>query len=329
MNPLLDAGIKTILFIQSLGDWLKAPMQFFSFLGNETFFLIFMPILFWCVDMTIGLRLGFLLLISSSLNTVLKLAFHGPRPYWVDLRVKAYTSETSFGIPSGHAQVSASVWGGLAHSLKERWFWITASLVTLFIGLSRLYNGVHFPTDVLAGWVIGGLVLWIYIKLEKPVSSWLNRKSLTIELLSALTFSLLFILLGVLAKISLGSWTLPQIWVTNAAVATPGSAPITPLTLSDTISDAGALFGFAAGAILLPSWGGFNARGPISMRALRFFVGVVGVLVIWLGLDLILPGGENLVGFSLRYLRYALTGFWISGLAPLLFTRLHLAEKNN
>jgi membrane-associated phospholipid phosphatase len=328
MNPILNAGINSILFLQSLGGWLTAPMQLFSFLGNEQFFLIFMPIFLWCIDLTTGLRLGFLLLISGSLNTVLKLAFHGPRPYWVDLRVKAFTSETSFGIPSGHAQISASVWGGLASSFKERWLWITAGLLTFFIGLSRMYNGVHFPTDVLAGWVIGGMVLWIYLKLEKPVSAWLKRQSLGVELLSALLFSLFFILLAVLAKISLGSWTLPQIWVTNAAMAAPGSAPITPLSFADIIADAGALFGLAAGVILLPLWGGFNAAGSMPVRALRFLVGVVGVLVFWRGLDLILPGGEDLLGFSLRYLRYALTGFWISGLAPLVFTRLRLAEKN-
>ena len=329
MNPVLDAGIKTILFLQSLGGWLIAPMQFFSFLGNEQFFLIFMPILLWCVDATIGLRLGFLLLISGSLNTVLKLALHGPRPYWIDLRVKAYTTESSFGIPSGHAQIATSVWGGLAQSFKERWLWITASLLTLLIGLSRLYNGVHFPTDVLLGWVIGGLVLWIYVKLEKPVSAWLKRKSLGIELLAALTFSLFFIFLGVLVKISLGSWTIPQIWMTNAAAAAPGSAPIEPLSLSGSIADAGALFGLAVGAILLPLWGGFNAGGALTKRALRFLVGLVGVLVIWRGLDLILPGGEDLLGFSLRYLRYALAGLWISGLAPLCFIRLRLAEKSS
>jgi hypothetical protein len=59
----------------------------------------------------------------------------------------------------------------------------------------------------------------------------------------------------------LGAWALPQVWVTNAAAGAPGSAPITPLSLSSLISSAGALFGLSTGAILLPVWGGFNVRG--------------------------------------------------------------------
>ncbi len=329
MESILDSGIKIILFFQGLGGWLRAPMQFFSFLGNEEFFLLVMPIFLWCIDLTIGLRLGFLLLISGNLNTVLKLAFHGPRPYWVDPNVKAYTTETSFGIPSGHAQISTGVWGGLAYSVKERWLWIISILGIFLIGLSRLYNGVHFPSDVLAGWVIGAAVLWIYIKLEKPASTWLRRHSSYIQLLLALAFSLFFILLAVLAQISLGAWTLPQIWVTNAASAAPGSAPIAPLSLSGIFSDAGGLFGLAAGAVLLPFWGGFNAGGPTVKRLLRFLVGVIGVLVFWRGLALVFPGGEDLLGLALRYVRYGITGFWVSGLAPVLFTRLGLAEKNS
>jgi membrane-associated phospholipid phosphatase len=329
MNPILDSGIKIILFLQNLGGWLMAPMQFFSFLGNEEFFLIVMPIFLWCINMSVGLRLGFLSLIGGNLNAVFKLVFHAPRPYWIDPGVHAYVTETSFGIPSGHAQNSTSVWGGLAKSYKERWLWIVSILAVFFIGLSRLYNGVHFPTDVLAGWVIGALVLWIYIISEKKVISWLLSKSLNVQLFWALVFSLFFILLASLAKISLGAWTLPQLWVANASAAAPGSPPITPLSLSGIISDAGALFGVAAGAILLPSWGGYIVKGPAGKLALRFFVGLIGVLAIWRGLDLILPGGEDLLGFSLRYLRYAATGFWISGLAPVLFIRLHLSEKSS
>jgi hypothetical protein len=287
-----------------------------------------MPVFLWCIDMAIGLRLGFLLLISSSLNSDFKLVFHTPRPTWIDPHVRAFASETSFGIPSGHAQNSISVWGGLANSSGERWLSITLFVIIFFIGFSRLYNGVHFPTDVLAGWVIGGFILWIFLKLESPVLAWFQKRNQVAQLLLALGVSLFFVLLGVLARLSLGTWTLPLLWVTNAAAAAPGSPPINPLTLTEIISDAGALFGLAVGAILLPAWGGFNAGGPLGKRALRFLIGVIGVLIFWRGLALILPGGENTGAFILRYLRYALTGFWITGIAPVVFTRLRLAEKS-
>ncbi len=328
MNPILDNGIKIILFVQNLGGWLAIPMQFFSFLGNEQFFLLVMPVFLWCIDLTVGLRLGFLLLIGDGLNNIFKLAFHAPRPYWVDTHVKAYTTETSFGLPSGHAQNSTGIWGGLAASIKERWLWITSLVVIFFIGVSRIYNGVHFPTDVLAGWAIGAVFLWIYLKLEKPISVWLGRQSLSSRILAALGISLLLVGITVVVKLSLGAWTIPQEWIANAAAAVPGSEPIAPLSLASIFTDAGALFGLAAGAVLLPAWGGFNAAGPLGKRLLRFVVGVIGVLLLWQGLDKVFPGGENLLSYFLRYLRYALVGFWVSGLAPLVFVRLGLAERN-
>jgi hypothetical protein len=59
---------------------------------------------------------------------------------------------------------------------------------------------------------------------------------------------------------------------------------------------------------------------------LRYVLGVIGVLVIWRGLDVIFPDGENLVALVFRYLRYGLVGLWVSALGPLVFLRLNLAE---
>jgi hypothetical protein len=57
----------------------------------------------------------------------------------------------------------------------------------------------------------------------------------------------------------------------------------------------------------------------------RYLLGVVGVVIFWYVLGRLLPRGETLLAYSLRYLRYALVGLWVSGLAPALFIRLGLA----
>ncbi len=100
MNPWLDWGIPIIAWLQGLGEGLKAPMQLFTFLGTEEFFLVVMPAILWCLDAALGIRLGFILLASDGLNGTLKLAFGWPRPYWVSDQVRALASESSFGIPS-------------------------------------------------------------------------------------------------------------------------------------------------------------------------------------------------------------------------------------
>jgi membrane-associated phospholipid phosphatase len=326
MDRLFDFGIEIILFLQGLGAWLDAPMQFFSFLGNEEFFLLVMPAFYWCVSSAIGLRLGLLLLFSSNLNSIFKLVFHSPRPFWYSTHLRVLVSESSFGIPSGHAQNAAAVWGGLATSYKRTWVWITMLLVIFLIGISRLYVGVHFPRDVIVGWLLGALILVAYLALEKPVKTWWDRNNFPVRISTAFLVSLVLIVLGVLAKASLGTWTIPTLWFENAALASPAGELGDPLALAGIIGYSGALFGLILGASLLPLFGGFDAGGEYWKRGVRYIIGVIGVLLIWRGLALLFPGGENLLAFVLRYIRYALIGAWISGIAPLLFIRFGLAS---
>lgn len=95
------------------------------------------------------------------LNTGMKLFFAKPRPeLWPRL-----IPEISFSFPSGHALGSMVLYGVLAYLLsrlfpeKSSIFYSAAAVVIGAIGLSRLYLGVHWPTDVIAGYGIG--LLWL------------------------------------------------------------------------------------------------------------------------------------------------------------------------
>ena len=126
MQVLIENGIAFIIALQAaMGDWLIAPMRFFSYFGNEEFFLLVLPLIYWCIDSALGLRVGFILLTSNLLNYVFKLMFIGPRPYWVSSHVRAlWLTETTFGIPSGHAQNAAGVWGMIAAYINRTWVWV-------------------------------------------------------------------------------------------------------------------------------------------------------------------------------------------------------------
>lgn len=97
---------------------------------------------------------------AGVVNTVLKLAFNRPRPDVFPWRTE-HVGLASF--PSGHAMTSIVVYGTLAFliarlaptRLLRRVTWAVAVTVILLIGLSRLYLGVHYPSDVLAGFVMG------------------------------------------------------------------------------------------------------------------------------------------------------------------------------
>lgn len=98
---------------------------------------------------------------SGFINTVLKISFNRPRPDVFPWRTQ-HVGLASF--PSGHAMTSIVVYGTLAFliarlaptPLLKRLTWALAAVVVLLVGLSRLYLGVHYPSDVLAGFVIGG-----------------------------------------------------------------------------------------------------------------------------------------------------------------------------
>jgi membrane-associated phospholipid phosphatase len=327
MENLYDLGIWIINTLQGAAPWLQRPMEFFSFLGSEQFFLFVLPVLYWCLDRSLGIRVGMVLLFGSSLNSLLKLVFHGPRPFWYTRDVNAYAFESTFGIPSGHAQNSV-VWGVLADRIKGSWAWGLALLAVFFIGLSRVFLAVHFPQDVLVGWVIGFLFLWIYLRIETPVKEWLGRLSPGRQILAALVASLALTAAGGLARLSLGDFVLPVEWVENAKAAFP-EEEITPLSLDGLLTSTGVLFGFGAGLAWLKAHGGMDVGGAWWWRVLRFVIGVAGVFVLWAGLGAVFPEGETLLAYALRYIRYSLVGFWVAGVAPMIFVRLHLANPRS
>ncbi len=108
-------------------------------------------------------RTGLFLLVTSSLGwglmEWLKDVYARPRP----AVVSHLTPETSYSFPSGHAKMSAVIYLTLGIILAQRSrrqsvkvFWMSIAIVlTLCIGCTRVYLGVHHPSDVLAGWIAG------------------------------------------------------------------------------------------------------------------------------------------------------------------------------
>ena len=328
-ESVLEWGIAVILALQGLGDWLIGPMNIFTFTGNPEFFLLILPAIYWCWDVRLGVRIAIILLVGLGLNFLLKVAMHDPRPYWLDPRVRLLTRpESSFGIPSGHSQNAAAIWGMLAVYLHRGWSWTVAVLLIFLIGFSRMYLGVHFPTDVLAGWILGFIVLIAVLYLERPLLVRLNRLGELSQVAIMLALSLgLILTAGLIIGGVSRTWQIPTEWIQNAALQAPDQ-PIDPLSMHDIIVSAGAFFGFSAGIILLRGRLTFTAGGPWTGRAGRYLVGAVGVFILWQGLGAVfawVAADETLLSYILRYVRYSLIGLWMSALAPLLFVRLGLA----
>jgi len=324
MDALIQNGIDWIVAIQSLGSWLKLPMLFFTALGNEDFFFLVLPLLYWSVDTGLGLRIAFILATSNYLYSIIKLLFVAPRPYWVSAQVQPFLPEDSFGAPSGHAQNSAAFTGIIAAWLKTPWAWALAFLLTFFIGFSRLYLGVHFVHDMALGWAIGYAILVVFIKFWDPVAGWLKTKTLAQQIIIAFLVSLLMIAIGVLTIAPLKGYVFPPEWEANARRV--GTLP-DPVSLERIFTSAGSLFGLAVGAAWMAARGGFQTAGPLEQRALRYVIGLIGIIILWFGLGQVFPDGETVVALTLRYIRYFLVGFWVTGGAPWLFFHFKLVRS--
>lgn len=148
---------------------MTSVMRGVSYAGSSEFLTVASIAMFWWFMSRKWKReawlLGITMLGAAILNTTLKLTFRRPRPVpFFDL-----ATPESFSFPSGHSLASFCFFGALATILTARIrnprinlvTWIFAGVIVGWIGLSRIYLGVHYTTDVLAGFAAA--LIWIAV----------------------------------------------------------------------------------------------------------------------------------------------------------------------
>lgn len=328
MDNLWGFLVNVNLFLQSIGDWIIPPMQWVTFLGDEEFYLLVMPALYWCIDARLGIRLGLILMLSNAFGTSLKFLFHTPRPFWVSSDVIAHVQETSFGMPSGHALNAMALWGYTAVQMRKRSVKILFWGLVFLIGFSRLVLGVHMINDVLLGWLAGALLLWVFIKAEKRYLPAMQRWSSQKKLVGIILSTLVLLIVPVVIWLINQGYQLNEAWVLNYAAAF-SEGELMPYSLEGAVTAAATWMGLLIGLFILDQKRILiSVSGPIGQRLLRYGIGVIGVLVFWMGLKMIFPDGESFTALSFRFFRYTLIGLWVSYAAPALFIKLKLMKSS-
>ena len=315
---LVEIAVNELL--QGMGEWLRAPFLAITFLGDEEFFILLFAALYWCFSQTIAVRTVIMLLLANALNGFLKFTFQTPRPYWISEEVAAYSAESSFGLPSGHSLIPASVWGWLAVEVHRRWFTVVALAIIFLIGASRIYLGVHFASDVLLGWLLGGVLVLVAYQLRRTVSDRLSAMTPAGRIGVVFVVAAVLVLMILAVRWTAADWMLPAQWAERAG-------DVDPFSLDGTFTFAGAWIGTLTGYVLLTTRRGtFLASGGGWNRVTRFLLGIVGVAILWFGLGQLFPREANVVSYALRVVRYAVTGLWVTWLAPLLFEKIGILE---
>jgi membrane protein DedA with SNARE-associated domain/membrane-associated phospholipid phosphatase len=165
-------------FVRHREPWLTTIMRIVTAGGASGFLIPLVAVVgalyWWRVrDGRPGVRLGAAYLGSFLLNRIVKDLTDRPRP--PALFAIGHYGGSSF--PSGHATQAAAVYGVLAAVLAattRRWprkvaLWMGGLFMSVLVGISRLYLGVHWLTDVLGGWALGALWVFVVVVVSRAV----------------------------------------------------------------------------------------------------------------------------------------------------------------
>jgi len=309
MEAILRWGLDFIRLLQSgANPPLTVCMRIITELGSPVVYIILLPIIYWCIDEKKCLHLGIMILISVWLNIVLKFVFDQPRPFF-----EAYDPSVGIihermgGFPSGHAQNSLVMWMIIASWGKQKRFYGIAALFCLLIGFSRVYLGVHFPTDILGGWLIGAKLLAVYFLVNKRVEALLAAHSPRVGLIACAALAFVMILYRPSV----------ELLILSAAV----------LGLGTGYYLCKFHIGFTASALS----GKVGLAGVFKYVTLvvRFLLGITVVVLLFVLTEKIMVRLNSSGNYQLfTFLRFALLALWISAGAPWLFRFLRLADKS-
>jgi membrane-associated phospholipid phosphatase len=299
-------------------------MRIMTFLGDNLFYLTVMPLVYWCIHKGLGADLLALLVLSKLPYSVIKSFLKVGRPFWHDASLRLDGAAVGFSTPSGHAQTSAALFGYLAWFLAGRRrgvLWIAAlALLIILVALSRVYLGVHYPGDVLWGIALGLALVALYTWLKPVLLQRLKTLSLGVHVLLALIVAVSIpVAQALLLAIPFGSSR------TFGALY----AEAWRTTLDEAVIVGGLAFGLWVGLVVESRYVRFSVAGSWWQRALRYVIGVAGLLVAWMGLRLIPPQEPLLLGLALLGLRYGLAMLWASFIWPWLFVKVGLAARES
>ena len=300
---LVPWGEDLIVGVQSWSTpFLDGLFAVFSFLGDEEFFLLLLPLVYWCFSKKTGRWLAYALLLSTYLNSLIKHIFLIPRPSDPRVRVLRPVDPPNPSFPSGHAQSGVAVWGFLASRARQAIVWVLIVPLVFLIGFARIYVGVHDPVAVIGGWIVGVIFLALFLWLMPRAEQSLGRQPLALKLALAIILPI------------------AGLFLHRADIRGLYPAP-------DAATVMGTILGMSVGFLFEPRCIRFRVDGPWWQRLLRLVAGLLITLIFWQGPKLLLP--EEMahgLAMALRFLRYAGTGLAAILLAPWLFVKLRLAQ---
>jgi undecaprenyl-diphosphatase len=289
--PVLAFGLAVIEKLHGIRTpWLDQIFLMLTHLGDEPFVLAAVPAAFVLARRRWAGQFALSIMAIAWITEVLKLCFREPRPIGFVPGI-ALVEAPGYSLPSGHSAFSVVFWGLIAARIGTPKAWVAAALLALGIGTSRVYLGAHFPTDVLAGWLLGGAGLMFALRFLPAISERIVALPRSTRLGLALFGPLILLVFGATKEI-----------------------------ISILASVQGALMGLAVGDLVL-SRPEELTQGALPIRILRVALAIALTLGVSIGIKAMwTASGEDFGAW--RWLRYVVVGFTATTLAPLACQRL-------
>lgn len=279
MCPVFDWGINLIQWLQTFDHkWLVIFFKVMTFMGDEAFYLILFPVILWVVDFRKGMKIGIIFLVSVYFNQTFKVLLAQPRPFDLVPGINLI-EESGFGAPSGHAQNSTVIFGVMMAWTNKKFLKIGLVVLIFLISVSRLYLGVHFPQDLVLGWIVALVILFFYFRAFDNIGDWLE---------------------GLLPGTQLFLISLTGIVL---CILVPEKTPVYVIGLAT---------GIGWGISLLYKSFEIDFSGGLGKRLARFVIGLVLTIPVYLALKCILPDCETTCYIHILFVTKFLLGLWIS-----------------
>ncbi len=304
LSPFLAwmmAMLRAIAGIRS--PFLDTVFSVVTKLGEETVFLVVLMIILWCVNKRFGYRFLTMFLFGTCLFIVLKVLFAIPRPWLLDpdfqIVESARKAASGYSFPSGHTLTACIVCFVLAHLSKKKWAYAIAAFLTVLVGFTRMYLGVHTLLDVVVGLALG-LFVFVGFTLLYRNREESNRLLNTVLIVSTVLCIGAIVLSGIIAANN------PESGAQEGFM--------------DAAKLAGCAVGAMLGKILDDTLVRFDVQTVWWKQCIKIAVGFAIMLGIRIGLKALFGGdNETPVLAAVRYLVMAFAGV---GLYPMLFKPL-------
>ena len=283
---------------------LKGIFSFFTILGEPVTVVVLIAFIYWCIDKKAAIKTGINVLGAMATNCMIKNIFKRIRPYAANDSIECLKvpesgydmndmNKQGFSFPSGHATASTSTVTSLYLEKRYRKILSSGSIIVALVCISRFALGVHYPTDVLVGIIMGVLPVFIIDMLSRK----LNKKTLYLIILA-------YSCLGIFHCRS-----------------------------NDYYSVIGLMIGFMSGDLFEEKHVGFRNTNNCFRMIVRVLIGGLAYAGILAGLKLPFANeileAETLFAYLYRVFRYAISTFMIIGLYPKVFGYNILKFKEN